>query len=588
MVVLCVVRREIVAMASERSSVEPNVFALSGRLRSALARPLLMALAFLPACGSDGAAGGGGAPNVGGAGPAGGGVATGGAGGTGGVAAGGTGGVAAGGTGGVATGGSGGVATGGSGGVAAGGSGGNGAGNVGGAAGYDAGAMAGALGTGGNAGSAGGRQDAAVGDGGVADGLPYYRLRIEFLDQGDWTTLAIVDPSKVIKVRQMSVTGTPNVLSVEKNQLGLNTNFGSDLKVVADYAITPSAIDTPFQFSLTKGGAGTVTIRIYAVVDGNAQLIKEIPKQAQQLAFSVDLSSLKGVAPILAPLAPVKNMGLALYYPWYSLDNWSNPVLKDHPATPYASNDPTAIDRQMDQAKSAGINAFTVSWIGPDSSSDKNFKIMLTEAAKKGFYLGFFLETTGGDLPNNTQRAIDWLSYISSQYSSNPNVLKVAGKPVVTPWLTNLITPATWASIRAGVRAKGQDVWLMSDKQETEYIDVMDGVRYSGSIAGLGEKIRYYSVLADNPAPKLWIGTVMPGFDERNLSDRGPNPRFIDRTNGAYFTGQLDDVFKNSPQWVLVDTWNEWYENTYIEPSVNYGDQYLQIAARYLKNWVQQ
>jgi hypothetical protein len=378
------------------------------------------------------------------------------------------------------------------------------------------------------------------------------------------------------------------VLSVEKNQLGLNTNFGSDLKVVADYAIIPSALDAPFQFSLTKGGAGTVTIRIYVVVDGNAQLIKEIPKQAQQLTFSVDLSSLKGVPPILAPLAPVKNMGLALYYPWYSLDNWSNPVLKDHPVTPYASNDPTAIDRQMDQAKSAGINAFTVSWIGPGSSSDNNFKIMLTEAAKKNFYLGFFLETTGGDLPNNTQRAIDWLSYIASQYSNSPNVLKVAGRPVVTPWLTNLITPATWTTIRAAVRAKGQDVWLMSDKQETEYIDVMDGVRYSGGIAGLGEKVRYYSVLADNPAPKLWIGTVMPGFDERNLSDRGPNPRFIDRNNGAYFTGELDAVFKNSPQWVIVDTWNEWYENTYLEPSVNYGDQYLQIAGRYLKNWVQQ
>ncbi len=28
----------------------------------------------------------------------------------------------------------------------------------------------------------------------------------------------------------------------------------------------------------------------------------------------------------------------------------------------------------------------------------------------------------------------------------------------------------------------------------------------------------------------------------------------------------------NSPQWVIIATWNEWYENTYIEPSVNYND----------------
>jgi hypothetical protein len=196
-------------------------------------------------------------------------------------------------------------------------------------------------------------------------------------------------------------------------------------------------------------------------------------------------------------------------------------------------------------------------------------------------------ETTGGNLAQDTPKTIDWLSYIASEYSSHPAVLRVDGRPVVTPWLTGTIPVETWAAIRAGVRARGKDVWLMQDVQEMNYLDVFDGVRYSGGIAGLGEKVRYYSVLADNPAPKLWMATAMPGFDERNLSDRGPNPRYIDRQNGDYFRGQLTDVFNNSPQLVLIDTWNEWYENTYIEPSVNYGNQYLQIAGNYLKSWVQ-
>jgi hypothetical protein len=426
--------------------------------------------------------------------------------------------------------------------------------------------------------------------GGIPEGstLPYYRIRIEFLDQGDWSTLQIVDPSKVITVRQMSLTGTPIVLSVQNNQLGLNTNFGSDLSVVADYALVPSAIRAPLQFNLTKGVAGTVTIRISTVVGTTVTLVKEIDKQATPLAFSVDLSSLQGTAPVLAPMAPVKNMGLALYYPWYSLGTWvNNAQLRDTPLTPYASNDPTAIDRQIAQAQSAGINAFTVSWIGPNSSSDNNLKLMLTEAAKKGFYVGFFLETTGGNLAANTQTAIDWLTYISSQYSSNPAVLKISGRPVVIPYVTSTIPVATWASIRAGVRAKGQDVWLVQDTQDMTYLDTFDGVMYSGTIGGLGEKVRYYSVLADNPAPKLWIGSAMPGFDERLLPCR-PNPRYIDRQNGVYFRGQLDAAFANSPQWVLMYTWNEWFENTYIEPSVNYGSQYLDIAGQYLRCWVQQ
>ncbi len=442
----------------------------------------------------------------------------------------------------------------------------------------------GAPGSGGVAGSSG----AAGAGGGTSAGatLPYYRLRIEYLDQGDWTTLQIVDPTKVIKARQMSLVGTPNVLSVQKDQMGLNTNFGSDLKVVADYALVTSAIDTPFALALTKGGAGTVTIRFSMVQGTTVTLLKELTKQAGALNFSVDLSAYKGTPPIEAPLAPVKNMGLALYYPWYSLDEWqNNATLRDKPTTPYASNDPTAIARQIDQAQSAGINGFVVSWVGPGSTSDNNVKLMLTEAAKKNFYIGFFLETTGGNLAQNPATAVTWLSYIASTYSSNSAVLKISGRPVVVPWVTNTIPAATWAQARASVRAKGGDVWLVQDCQDDAYLPVFDGVWYSGDIAGLGEKVRYYAVLSDTPAAKVWMPTAMPGFDERLLPDR-PNPRYIDRAAGAYFRTELNNTFANSPQWVTIYTWNEWFEETYIEPSVTYGDQYLQIAGSYLKPWV--
>ncbi|WP_394834424.1 glycoside hydrolase family 99-like domain-containing protein [Pendulispora rubella] len=383
----------------------------------------------------------------------------------------------------------------------------------------------------------------------------------------------------------MSITGKPNVLSVQKDQLALNTNFGSDLSVVADYALIPSAVEAPLRFSLTKGAAGTVTIRISTVVGTTVTLVKEIKQSAQPMDFEVNVSALKGTPAVMAPMVPVKNMGLALYYPWYSQTNWvNNSALRDTPSTPYASDNSADLARQIDQAQSAGINGFIVSWIGPGSSSDKNIKLLLTEAQKKGFYIGFFLETTEGKLSQDTRKAIDWLTYLATEYSGHPAVLKIDGKPVVVPWVTNTIPVDTWATIRAGVRANGKDVWLVQDCQEMNYLDVFDGVWYSGGIAGLGETVRYYSVLADKPAPKVWMATAMPGFDERLLRDRGPNPRYIDRENGAYFRKQLDDVFANSPQWVVIYTWNEWYENTYIEPSKNYGDQYLRIAGQYLKD----
>jgi hypothetical protein len=444
------------------------------------------------------------------------------------------------------------------------------------------------------------RHDATHGDSGGATSSPqptvpvnpdytvsYYRLRIEFLDHGDWATLHVVDPSKIVKVREMSRAGAPNVLVIDRTQLALNTALGHDLSVVADFALLPAAVTSPFELALEKGVAGTVTLRASMVLGDRVTLLDQ-RTLAQGIDYTLDLTPFLRSDPVKAPVAPVKNLGLALYYPWYSLDTWkNNPALHDTPLFPYASDDPAALARQMDQAQSAGIGAFVVSWIGPGSQSDQNLKLLLAQAQPKGFKIGFFLETTGGDLAQHPNVAAAWLSYIASEYSGNPAVLAVDGRPVVVPWVTNTIPAATWASIRAAaVGAAGKDVWLVQDCQEMDYLAVFDGVWYSGDIDGLGEKVRYYSVLADDPAPKLWIATAMPGFDERLLADR-TNPRYIDRAGSAYFRAGLDHAFANSPQWVAVYTWNEWFEETYIEPSAAYGTQYLDIAGGYLKGWVQ-
>ena len=67
-------------------------------------------------------------------------------------------------------------------------------------------------------------------------------------------------------------------------------------------------------------------------------------------------------------------------------------MLIDHPTTPYASNNPADVRRQMRQAKSAGIDSFVVSWAGPGTQSDKNFAMMLNQAKSLGFKVGIFLE----------------------------------------------------------------------------------------------------------------------------------------------------------------------------------------------------
>ena len=75
---------------------------------------------------------------------------------------------------------------------------------------------------------------------------------------------------------------------------------------------------------------------------------------------------------------------------------------------------------------------------------------------------------------------------------------------------------------------------------------------------------------------KLWIPPVSPGCNDAAAR---PTTCARDRDGGAYYQATWDGALASNPSWaVIVSTFNEWMESTQIEPSVQYGDQYLQIT----------
>jgi hypothetical protein len=413
--------------------------------------------------------------------------------------------------------------------------------------------------------------------------LPYYRLRIEYLNASDWSTVTFLNSAKIIKTRIMSSSGKPTIISANNNQLSLNQTFvaGDTTRMTVDCALLPSALDTLFTMRMQKGGSGRIILRIYTVVGTTVQLVKEV-NESQQLTFSIDLSSLKASAAWLAPMASVGKMGLALYYPWYYLGSWTSNQLVDHPATFYDSGDTLAIARQMDQAKSAGITGFLVSWAGPNSDSDKKLKLLLKVAQKKDFKIGIFFELLENDGPRNVDTVYNWFSYLVPTYRDNPAMLTFKRKPIAVPFCTQLFGFGNWKSVLERLHAVGLDPAVVSDRDAGDSLFIFDGACCNPSNS-LGQKLRYFSVLADSPAAKIYIATAMPGFDERLVPGR--TGRYEDRQNGQLYKTRIEAALNSNPNWFEAYTWNEWWENTYIEPSVNYGDQYLQITGQYLKPW---
>jgi len=75
---------------------------------------------------------------------------------------------------------------------------------------------------------------------------------------------------------------------------------------------------------------------------------------------------------------------------------------------------------------------------------------------------------------------------------------------------------------------------------------------------------------------KLWVATVMPGYDDRKVRPKGGFARA--REGGAYYRQCWQAAVDSRPQWVIVNSFNEWPEGSYIEPSQAYGRLYLDLT----------
>ena len=81
--------------------------------------------------------------------------------------------------------------------------------------------------------------------------------------------------------------------------------------------------------------------------------------------------------------------------------------------------------------------------------------------------------------------------------------------------------------------------------------------------------------------------TVSPGYDDTALTSaaRHGNPhRLVPRQEGAVYRRMWDFALSvpEPPDVVLVSTFNEFHENTHIEPTVEEGDSYLTLTRTYV------
>jgi hypothetical protein len=281
---------------------------------------------------------------------------------------------------------------------------------------------------------------------------------------------------------------------------------------------------------------------------------------------------------------------LAFYYTWFEENTWTPGKVPDFPAQTYASRDPAAMERHIAQAQAAGIDAFVVSWYGPwggvNNQTESNFARMLDIAAARGFKLALDLEATS-PFVGSSNSMVEMLRHALNVHANHPAYLRVDGKPVFFFWRQQRWGVGAWQSIREQVDPGHASIWI-AEGTDMSFQAVFDGHHlYSvtwNPPSDVGKTAAKFSGWVSEArqrygSHRYWVATVMPGYNDTRT---GRAAAFVkDREGGAYYARTWEAAIASAPDWIIITSFNEWPEGTYIEPSQAFGEQYLQLTAEW-------
>ncbi len=311
--------------------------------------------------------------------------------------------------------------------------------------------------------------------------------------------------------------------------------------------------------------------------------------QSAQLGNSPSRSPRPSVSPtVSSPVADGQQSAgsarqiplLAYFYIWFNPSSW-NRLKKDYPLIGrYSSNDVAIMRRQVKMAKQSGITGFLVSW-KDTPPLNRRLAALRSVAAAADFKLSIIIE--GRDFygnPISMPKIRQSFHYLAKHYAHDP-VFNIFGKPLVAWSGTWLFSTNQLTSISRAYRSKL--TILATEKQPDDYqliARLFDGDAYYWSSAdprhtpGYAAKLVQFSRVIHRHHG-LWIAPAAPGFDARLLGGE----RDITRRRGQTLRLELNAAIASSPDAVGLISWNEYSENSEIEPSQQYGETALKMVA---------
>jgi hypothetical protein len=270
----------------------------------------------------------------------------------------------------------------------------------------------------------------------------------------------------------------------------------------------------------------------------------------------------------------------AYYYVWFSPSSWDRAKI-DYPRLGrYSSDDRGVMERHVEWAKRAGIDGFIVSWKSTPVLNRRLERLVEVADARRFKLLVIYQGLDFYRRPLPAGRVARDLDFFEQRFAGDP-AFDAFGKPLVIWSGTPRFTRAQIERVTAARRERL--LVLASERDVTGYRRVaplVDGNAYywasvnPATYPGYPEKLAGMST-AVHSRGGLWIAPAAPGFDARRVGGSSVVPR----RRGETLRAEMDAATASTPDAVGLISWNEFSENTHVEPSRGHGFRYLRVLA---------
>lgn len=307
----------------------------------------------------------------------------------------------------------------------------------------------------------------------------------------------------------------------------------------------------------------------------------------------------------------------AYYYPWYGPDFHGRSYFRrllDPPQQPllgeYDDSKPETIAQHVRWSTQANIHTWIASWWGPGNRTDSTIREVILphpEFQMMRMRVALFYETNGRlkerqDGSWDLSNVAPDLEYIAQHYFDNPHYLRIQGRPVLFIYLTRslhkrgllqqvvrIMREAATKKGHNNMFLVGDHVWQNAPKTPVEYkpfrwldgvtnYDVFGNLKSKGDCyarqKGLDQyntrQVAWRKACRTSGTRCAFVPSVSPGFN--NKGKLLPLSRKLDERAepGSLFRSMLKNALsatdERADHLAVITSWNEWHEDTAIEP----------------------